>query len=139
MTHIGHILTTKILRLPYDATGALRLYRLDRIPQEYFFLVKSIHYAFFFESLAILDSNGLRITEVPINLPARVYGHSKMQVRHIIGVVKRSFRGSVLFRFPVGVPFLLRPCRIEACLGRSAALLSGAGRSQGDPESGQAQ
>ena len=32
MTHLGHFLTKAMLRLPYDASGGLRLYRLGRIP-----------------------------------------------------------------------------------------------------------
>jgi len=89
LTQTGHYLTKTLLRLPYDATSALRLYRLDRIGEEYFRVVASVNYAFFFESLTVLYRNGFRIAEVPINLPARVYGHSKMQVRHMIGGLLR--------------------------------------------------
>ena len=41
LTRIGHLLTTTLLRMPYDATGAFRLYRLDRIPAGVFDLVSS--------------------------------------------------------------------------------------------------
>lgn len=81
MTGVGHVLTRVILGLPYDATGAFRAYRLDRIPREVFSLVRGMSYSFFFESLFILHRNGVSIREIPIVLPARTYGHSKMTLR----------------------------------------------------------
>jgi dolichol-phosphate mannosyltransferase len=81
MTGMGHLLTRVVLGLRYDATGAFRAYRLDRIPQEVFGLVQSKSYSFFFESLFILHKNASRIHEIPIVLPARTYGHSKMTMR----------------------------------------------------------
>ncbi len=41
-------------------------------------MVTSMGYAFFFESLFLLHRNGFSIAQVPIVLPARTYGHSKM-------------------------------------------------------------
>ena len=81
LTHLGHFLTTKLLRLPQDATGALRVYRLDLIPEELFDRVRSRGYSFFFESLFVLHRNGFGIEEMPIALPARTYGSSKMCLR----------------------------------------------------------
>jgi dolichol-phosphate mannosyltransferase len=81
LTRLGHLLTTTLLRVPYDASGALRLYDLRRIPRELFELVTARAYAFFFESLFILCRNGVRVREVPIVLPARVYGNSKLTLR----------------------------------------------------------
>jgi|GEM_PF-137936 len=81
LTRVGHLLTTTFLRMPYDATGAFRVYRLDRIPPGIFDLVYSRSYSFFFESLYILWLNGCRVKEIPLDLPARTYGHSKMAWR----------------------------------------------------------
>ena len=81
MTGAGHLLTRLVLGLKYDATGAFRAYRLDRVPKELFGLVQSKSYSFFFESLFILHKNACRIDEIPIVLPARTYGHSKMTLR----------------------------------------------------------
>jgi dolichol-phosphate mannosyltransferase len=83
LTWTGHALTRVLLGMSYDATGALRLYRLDRIPRQTFDLVSSQGYSFFFESLYILHFNKFRIKEIPIALPPRTYGHSKMSVREI--------------------------------------------------------
>ena len=84
ITRTGHLLTTVQLQMPYDATGAFRLYRLDRIPKEVFELVTSKGYSFFFESLTILNLNKYRIKEIPIALPPRTYGHSKLRFRDMV-------------------------------------------------------
>jgi dolichol-phosphate mannosyltransferase len=81
LTRVGHLLTTTLLHMPYDATGAFRLYRLDRIPAGLFDLVYSRSYSFFFESLYILWLNEFHVKEVPLDLPARTYGHSKMALK----------------------------------------------------------
>lgn len=81
LTKLGHFLTCHLLRMKYDATNAFRLYRLDRIPNYFLDLVSSNSYSFFFESLFILNFNRYAIKEVPIVLPARTYGHSKMRFR----------------------------------------------------------
>lgn len=78
ITMLGHLLTKFVLGISQDASGAFRAYRLDRLPADVFELVRSKGYAFFFESLFILNRNGFTIVEVPITLPARTYGHSKM-------------------------------------------------------------
>ncbi|HJT52784.1 MAG TPA: methyltransferase domain-containing protein, partial [Candidatus Angelobacter sp.] len=78
LTRVGHWLTTTFLGMPFDATGAFRLYNLVAIPPSTFDLVYSRSYSFFFESLYVLWLNGHTIKEVPLDLPARTYGHSKM-------------------------------------------------------------
>jgi len=83
LTHLGHLFTTIFLRMPYDATGAFRLYKLDRIPSCVFDLVSSKGYSFFYESLYILNVNKFKIGEIPIKLSPRTYGHSKMKTRDV--------------------------------------------------------
>ncbi|MBI4346111.1 MAG: glycosyltransferase [Elusimicrobia bacterium] len=89
LTKLGHFLTVVCLGLPYDATGAFRAYRLDRIPRRLFGLVRSPGYSFFFESLYALHSNRFKIVEVPIVLPARTYGTSKMALSEVFGSLRR--------------------------------------------------
>ena len=89
LTHFGHFLTVHLLKLPHDATGALRVYRLDVISGELFQRVRSAGYSFFFESLFLLHRNGFVIEEMPIALPARTYGHSKMSAVETIRSIKR--------------------------------------------------
>ncbi len=83
MTYVGHFLTRFFLKLPYDATGAFRLYRLENIPFSVFELVHAKGYSFFFQSLHILFQNNCKIKEIPITLPARTYGESKMRFKDI--------------------------------------------------------
>lgn len=89
ITNLSHFLTVIFLRMPYDATGAFRLYRLDRIPERIFDLVQSRGYSFFFESLYVLYINGFRVKEFPIVLPPRVYGNSKMTFKEIFASINR--------------------------------------------------
>ncbi len=89
LTHCGHFLTRHLLRISQDATGALRIYNLSRIPRPLFALVKSQGYSFFFESLFLLLRNGRSVHEVGIVLPARTYGESKMALRDILRSVLR--------------------------------------------------
>ncbi len=78
LTQFGHFLTKTFLRMPYDASGAFRIYNLRTIPQGIFQSVDSTSYSFFFESLFYLAYYGCTVKEIPIVLPARMYGHSKM-------------------------------------------------------------
>lgn len=78
LTRTAHLLTRFFLGIPYDCTGAFRAYRLDKISQDLFKAVQSQSYPFFFESLFILHHNGFEISEIPISLPPRTYGSSKM-------------------------------------------------------------
>jgi glycosyltransferase involved in cell wall biosynthesis len=92
LTHLGHFLTQVLLRLPYDASGGLRLYRLDRIPMALFDRIESRDYEFFFESLTLFHVTGLKIGELPVDLPARTYGHSKMEIGHVVRGLFHLFR-----------------------------------------------
>jgi dolichol-phosphate mannosyltransferase len=83
LTNVGHLMTRFFLKMPYDATGALRVYNLKTIPAELFGMVRSSGYSFLYESLFILWTNGCRVLEVPIELPARTYGSSKMSYEQI--------------------------------------------------------
>lgn len=91
LTVLGHALTRRMLKINYDCTGAFRMYRLDQIPENVFSLVVSKGYSFFFESLFVLHRNHFKIAEVPIRLPARTYGTSKMSTKEIFRSVKRLF------------------------------------------------
>jgi dolichol-phosphate mannosyltransferase len=88
LTRAGHVATRLLLNMSFDATGALRLYRLDRIPRYAFDSVYSKGYSFFFESLYVLHHNGFSVHEFPISLPARTYGHSKMSLNEALRSIK---------------------------------------------------
>lgn len=84
LTFIGHQFTMRLLHLPYDATSAFRVYRIDIIPQDVFKLVMSESYSFFFESLCILNENKFTIYDVPVVLPPRAAGSSKLKFKDML-------------------------------------------------------
>ena len=92
LTRGGHAATRMLLRMPYDATGALRLYHLDRLGVDWLDKVRSDGYAFFFESLMVLQARGAKIEELSIRLPKRTYGNSKMSVRELVRSVVMLLR-----------------------------------------------
>jgi len=91
LTFTGHQLTTRLLKMRFDVTGAFRLYQLKNIPRQAFTMVRSRSYSFFFESMFILNFNRFRIVEIPIKLPPRTYGHSKMRMKDVMQSVKFLF------------------------------------------------
>jgi dolichol-phosphate mannosyltransferase len=91
LTLFGHLLTRLLLKMPYDATNAFRFYNLEKIPQGLFSLVDSDGYSFFFESLHVLNLNKFRIKEIPINLPPRTYGSSKMRISDALQSLQTLF------------------------------------------------
>lgn len=91
ITRFGHFLTSTLLKVPYDCTGAFRAYRLDRIPDECWSELTSRDYEFFFESLTILHAAGVKVNEVPVDLPGRAAGASKMRPSHALRGVLRLF------------------------------------------------
>ena len=92
ITYLGHFLTKTLLRLPYDATGAFLIVSVGS-HSEPAITDGSVRkdYEFFFESLAIFHTANLKIGEIPVVLPARTYGHSKMQFSHMIRGIRRLY------------------------------------------------
>ena len=80
ITLFAHFLTETLLGLKEDASGAFRVYDLDKIPLPTFQIVTARSYSFFFESLFILRQNEFRANQISIHLSARTYGSSKMSV-----------------------------------------------------------
>ena len=85
LTNISRFLIYIFLRLPFDSTGAFRIYDLKKIPPELFEKTKSRSYSFFWESMYLLWRNDFSVFEKPIKLPARTYGSSKMRLKDISG------------------------------------------------------
>ena len=109
---MGHLLTRICLGIPYDATGALRVYRTDRIPKRAFELAQSSGYAFLFESLFIIATNGFSVRQIPIILPGRITGNSKLRfsdLRHSV---------SLLFQYLIIRTFLPERIRLVDLTGR---------------------
>jgi dolichol-phosphate mannosyltransferase len=66
------------LGMPYDCTGAFRLYKVKQLKPELYDSLRSVGFSFCMESLYYLKKNGLQISEVPIRANNRVAGKSKL-------------------------------------------------------------
>jgi dolichol-phosphate mannosyltransferase len=84
ITHFAHFLTNVLLGIPYDASGGFRCYDLHQIPERLFMALRSKSYSFFFESMFLIHHSKFKIAEVPINLPSRTYGTSKLNSREAL-------------------------------------------------------
>ena len=86
-------MTWKILGLNYDNSSAFRCYNLTRLTKESFAKINSSSYDFFFESIFLLSKNqGIKIAQIPIFLPARTYGNSKLTVKLALIALKTLVR-----------------------------------------------
>ena len=96
MTKLGHFLTKFFLSMPEDASGSFRCYNLDKIKPNVITEVENLGYGFFIESLFLFTQNQYRFYEIPIRLPKRTYGESKMKFNDIkktlLLILKLKFR-----------------------------------------------
>jgi dolichol-phosphate mannosyltransferase len=99
VTRAAHLATRVLLGIPYDCSGSFRVYRLEAIPESFWDRVEADDYGFFFESLYRLHAAGHPIAQIPILLPARASGSSKMSPRdavsglaHLMGFAWRMRR-----------------------------------------------
>lgn len=98
ITLFAHFLTKTLLGLKEDASGAFRIYDLEKIPFATFQIITARSYSFFFESLFILRKNEFNANQIPIHLSARTYGSSKMSVNEALEpkVSHRTFSGKFI-------------------------------------------
>ena len=101
ITKGGHFLTQLVLGMRYDATGAYRVYRLDKIPHGIFGLVRSRDYSFFYESLKVIDLAKLPISQVPVVLAPRFEGNSKMRPSDMVRGFTYLFQLGMRSRLPL--------------------------------------
>jgi ubiquinone/menaquinone biosynthesis C-methylase UbiE len=82
-----------------------------------FRLVSSSGYSFFFESLYLLYLNGFAIGEMPISLPPRTYGHSKMtgsEVKRSVGLLFSLYAATALNKEKLLISDDISPESIDA-------------------------
>jgi len=92
LTYLGHLFTKYLLQIPYDASGAYRFYKLNKINKKCFNLITAKNYSFFFESLLVFKLNKYSIKEFPIVLPSRTHGYSKMTLIDAAMSLKRLIK-----------------------------------------------
>ncbi len=88
MTNIRFILIKYLLGMEYDTSGAFRCYNFNKINPKHLLETKDDSYSFFWESIFLLNERKYTIFELPIKLPKRVSGYSKMNTSDwISGVI----------------------------------------------------
>ena len=83
ITSIRHLFVCFIFAVDLDSSGAFRIYDTQKIKIKDILKAKSDGYSFFTESTIILN-NIYKIGQIPILLPKRYSGYSKMKLLDII-------------------------------------------------------
>ncbi len=86
LTTFRHNLIKFLLNIDFDSSGAYRGYNVKRIELKDIHLAKNNSYSFFWESIFFL-SKKYKIKEIPITLPGRLSGSSKMKIRDIFSAL----------------------------------------------------
>ena len=86
VTYTAHFLTKYGLGMPFDCTGAFRLYNKKMIKKlnEVAYKIGSKGFSFMFESLFYLKQAGAKIGEVPITAFERIRGDTKISQQEMI-------------------------------------------------------
>jgi dolichol-phosphate mannosyltransferase len=83
LTTLRHLTISLLLAMPYDSSGAYRCINCRSISFPELTLAKNDSYAYFWESIFILHKKKYRITQIPVQLPYRKIGSSKMSMKDI--------------------------------------------------------
>ena len=95
LTKIRFYLINILLNINYDSSGAYRCYNAKNIKLNDVLRAKNDGYSFFWESLYLLNKKKYSIKEIPIYLPYRKVGSSKMTMIDIIGSLLYLLRYSI--------------------------------------------
>ena len=102
LTTVRHYLVQFLLGIEFDSSGAFRGYNVKNTKLSNILSAKSNSYSFFWESIFILSLK-YKIKEIPISLPARKAGVSKMRIKDIISAILYLFYFSFIKRFFIKV------------------------------------
>ena len=84
ITKLRFYLVKSLLKTNFDSSGGFRLYNLKKIKIQDLFISKNNSYFYLIESMFFLEKLNYKIFEIPIMLPYRIYGSSKMRLKDII-------------------------------------------------------
>jgi dolichol-phosphate mannosyltransferase len=87
LTKLRFYLINIMLGIRLDSSGAFRLINTKNIKTKDLLLAKDNGYSYFWESLFILHNKNFKILEIPIILPYRKEGSSKMKIIDIINAL----------------------------------------------------
>ena len=83
LTTLRFAVINKLLNIQFDSSGAFRCYDSKKVKLEDILKAKNNSYSFFWESTFLLNKKNYKIFEIPIKLPARLTGSSKMEFKDI--------------------------------------------------------
>ena len=83
LTTVRHVVISKLLGIPYDSSGAFRCINCRKVALSDLILSKSNGYNYFWESIFILHKKKYQIGQIPVHLPYRQIGSSKMKMKDI--------------------------------------------------------
>ena len=86
LTTLRHYVIKLLLNIEFDSSGAFRCYDIKKIKLKDILIAENESYSFFWESIFIL-SKKYKIREIPIKLPGRLSGSSKMRFVDIFSAV----------------------------------------------------
>lgn len=86
LTTLRHYAIKLLLNIEFDSSGAFRCYDIKKIKLKDILIAENESYSFFWESIFIL-SKKYEIREIPIKLPGRLSGSSKMRFIDIFSAV----------------------------------------------------
>lgn len=95
ITYTAHWLTTMVLGLPYDCTGGFRLYQVKALRRIDYQRIRSDGYAFLIEMFYYVRRAGCSVREIPIVIPSRNCGESKISKFEILKAVATLLRLAV--------------------------------------------
>jgi dolichol-phosphate mannosyltransferase len=87
ISRTAHFCTKHVLGVPHDATSAFRAYRTEALRRVPYQLIRGNGYAFVFEMIFHCVQIGLKIAEVPMQMPIRQAGQSKISRMEIVRAV----------------------------------------------------
>lgn len=91
-THFWRGMIKYGLNMPFDATGAFRVYRVDILKNEIINQLKSYGFAIQMESIYRFKQHGAVIQEIPIHAKSRIHGESKLSRKIMKEVAFNYFR-----------------------------------------------
>ena len=87
LTKLRFYLISFLLNIPLDTSGAYRCYNAKKIKIKDILSAKDNGYSFFWESGYLLFKKKYKIFEIPIKLPYRTVGSSKMKITDIVSAL----------------------------------------------------
>ena len=87
LTILRHLLIKFLLNIEYDSSGAFRCYDTRKIKLQDILQAENNSYSFFWESMFLLSKKNYKIFEIPIKLPGRLSGSSKMRLIDILSAL----------------------------------------------------